>query len=62
MILSLDTSGSMRAQGFNPTNQAQNRWEVVQDIVSDFIAKRVNDNIGIVVFGGPSAEPQPPLN
>jgi len=51
MILSLDTSGSMRAQGFNPTNQNQNRWEVVQDIVSDFIVHRTNDNIGIVVFG-----------
>lgn len=51
MILSLDTSGSMREQGFNPTNQNQNRWQVVQEIVSDFIFKRTNDNIGIVVFG-----------
>lgn len=51
MVLSLDTSGSMKEQGFNPTNPNQNRWEVVQNIVSDFIQKRVNDNIGIVVFG-----------
>jgi Ca-activated chloride channel family protein len=51
MILALDTSGSMQEQGFNPTNQYQNRWEVVQEIVSDFIFKRTNDNIGIVVFG-----------
>jgi len=51
MIVSLDTSGSMREQGFNPANRAQNRWEVVQEIVNDFIVKRVNDNIGIVVFG-----------
>ena len=51
MIVSLDTSGSMREKGFNPSNVSQNRWQVVQEIVNDFITKRINDNIGIVVFG-----------
>ena len=51
MIVSLDTSGSMREKGFNPSNIGQNRWQVVQEIVNDFISHRVNDNIGIVVFG-----------
>ena len=51
MIVSLDTSGSMRERGFNPSNVNQNRWQVVQEIVNDFISTRVNDNIGIVVFG-----------
>jgi Ca-activated chloride channel family protein len=51
MVLSLDTSGSMRQIGFNPSNREQNRWQVVQEIVNDFINKRVNDNIGLVVFG-----------
>ncbi len=51
MIISLDTSGSMRQIGFNPSNIEQNRWQVVQDIVNDFISKRLNDNIGLVVFG-----------
>jgi len=51
MILSLDTSGSMRQRGFNETNPTQNRWQVVQTIVGDFIRKRKNDNIGLVVFG-----------
>ena len=51
MIISLDTSGSMRERGFNPINREQSRWQVVQEIVNDFILKRVNDNIGIVVFG-----------
>jgi len=51
MIVSLDTSGSMRERGFNPSNRDQNRWQVVQEIVTDFVSKRVNDNIGIVVFG-----------
>lgn len=51
MVLALDTSGSMRQIGFNKKNIEQNRWEVVKDIVKDFIAKRVNDNIALVVFG-----------
>jgi Ca-activated chloride channel family protein len=51
MVLSLDTSGSMRQIGFNPNEPEQNRWQVVQTIVNDFIKKRVNDNIGLVVFG-----------
>jgi Ca-activated chloride channel family protein len=51
IIISLDTSASMKQIGFNSQNLEQNRWEVVQDIVKDFILKRVNDNIGIVVFG-----------
>ncbi|MDC0933170.1 VWA domain-containing protein [Arcobacteraceae bacterium] len=51
MIISLDTSGSMREKGFNPSNTSQNRWQVVQEIVNDFVSKRINDNIGIVVFG-----------
>lgn len=51
IVLSLDTSGSMRQIGFNRKNIEQNRWQAVKDIVSDFIPKRVNDNIGLIVFG-----------
>ena len=51
IILSLDTSGSMRAIGFNKDNVEQNRWQAVSIIVKDFIKKRVSDNIGLVVFG-----------
>jgi Ca-activated chloride channel family protein len=51
MVISLDTSGSMRQIGFNRQNVEQNRWQVVQSIVQDFISKRLNDNIGLVVFG-----------
>lgn len=51
IVLSLDTSGSMRAIGFNKDNLEQNRWQAVSFIVKDFIKKRVNDNIALVVFG-----------
>ncbi|RXJ65550.1 VWA domain-containing protein [Halarcobacter ebronensis] len=51
IVLSLDTSGSMNEKGLNTENQNENRFNVVKDIVKDFIPKRVNDNIAIVVFG-----------
>ncbi len=51
IVLSLDTSGSMKELGFNKDNQRENRFKVVKDIVKDFLPKRVNDNVAIVVFG-----------
>jgi len=51
IVLNLDTSGSMKEKGFNQNNMDQNRFDVVKDIVKDFIPKRVNDNIAVVVFG-----------
>jgi len=51
IVLSLDTSGSMRQIGLNEEDVEQNRWDVVRDIVEEFIPKRINDNIAIVVFG-----------
>lgn len=51
IVLNLDTSGSMRQIGFNKDNLEQNRWQVVSSLVEEFIPKRINDNIGIIVFG-----------
>lgn len=51
IVLSLDTSGSMKELGLNSFNQSETRFDVVKDIVKDFLPKRVNDNIAIVVFG-----------
>ncbi|MEA1913747.1 MAG: VWA domain-containing protein [Campylobacterota bacterium] len=51
IVLALDTSGSMRHIGFDRSNVEKNRWQVVKEIVQDFIPKRVNDNIAIMVFG-----------
>lgn len=51
IVLSLDTSGSMKELGFNKNDDSQERFTVVKEIVKDFIPKRVNDNIALVVFG-----------
>lgn len=51
IVLLLDASQSMQARGFDQNNRALNRFSVVQDIVKNFIQKRSNDNLGMIVFG-----------
>jgi Ca-activated chloride channel family protein len=46
IMLVLDTSSSMQAQDFKP----KNRLHAAKEVVKDFISKRVNDRIGLVVF------------
>ena len=52
IALILDTSESMSSQGFDANNPTATKFDAVKNIVKDFIAKRENDNMGIVVFGG----------
>ncbi len=51
IALVLDASNSMQERGFDRTNPYASRFDVVKLIVQDFIKKRENDNIGLVVFG-----------
>jgi Ca-activated chloride channel family protein len=51
MALILDSSGSMKGRGFDMNSPISTRFDVVKQIVVDFIDKRKNDNIGLVVFG-----------
>lgn len=51
IALILDASESMKAQGFDAKNEHLTRFDVVKEIVGDFISQRKNDNIGLVVFG-----------
>lgn len=51
IALILDASQSMRAHGFDRNNPSLTRFDVVKDIVSDFISFRKSDNIGLVAFG-----------
>ena len=46
IMLVLDTSGSMQAQDFEP----KNRLFVAKEVVKEFIAKRPQDRVGLVVF------------
>ncbi len=54
IVLALDTSGSMQAldlDGDRTIAKRRNRLEVAKAVVDEFVGKRVNDQIGLVVFG-----------
>lgn len=52
IVLCLDVSGSMMAEDFNIGNKRYNRLHVVKKVVKEFIEKRENDRVGLVVFAG----------
>lgn len=49
IILAMDISGSMRAMDLKP-----DRLEASKNVAIDFISKRRNDRIGLVIFAGES--------
>lgn len=49
IVLAIDASGSMRASGLSEVRES--RFETVQRVVQAFIQKRLNDNVGVVLFG-----------
>ncbi|WP_294955306.1 VWA domain-containing protein [Sulfurovum sp.] len=50
IVLVIDSSDSMRQMGFDPNDPYKNKFDVVKEVVSDFIKKRKNDRIGMVTF------------
>jgi Ca-activated chloride channel family protein len=50
IVLCLDGSGSMNASGFDEGSR-RSRFEVVQELASDFVLQRVEDNVGVVLYG-----------
>ncbi|MBU1958262.1 VWA domain-containing protein [bacterium] len=51
LVLVMDTSGSMAERGFNQEDKAQSKYDISVHLAKDFIAKRHDDNVGLVVFG-----------
>ena len=49
IVLCLDVSGSMTAQDLLP-----NRLEAAKKVAADFVTRRANDRIGVVIFAGES--------
>lgn len=52
IVLTVDVSGSMLAEDFEIGGNRYNRLYVIKQVVKDFIQKRTNDRIGLVVFAG----------
>ncbi len=50
IVLVIDSSDSMRQQGFDPNDIFKNKFDVVKEVVEDFIKKRKDDRIGLVTF------------
>lgn len=51
MMLVLDTSGSMKALDLKIDGQRKDRLFVIKKVVKDFIEKRFDDRLGMIVFG-----------
>lgn len=51
LVLAIDASGSMGQSGFNEQNRFKTKFEINLELVSDFMNKRFDDNIGAVIFG-----------
>tara|TARA_B100001758_G_C18397754_1_gene607026 strand:+ start:1301 stop:2290 length:990 start_codon:yes stop_codon:yes gene_type:complete len=49
IVLAMDISGSMLAEDLKP-----NRLESSKNVAMDFISKRINDRVGLVIFAGES--------
>jgi Ca-activated chloride channel family protein len=56
IVLTIDASGSMKAEDFQP----RNRLEVAKQAAIDFVAERPSDRLGLVTFAG-QAVTQAPL-
>lgn len=52
IVLAVDVSGSMLAEDFEIGGRRYNRLYVIKQVVKDFIQKRTNDRLGLVVFAG----------
>lgn len=51
LILAIDASGSMAQSGFNVKDRMKTKYDITTELSKDFIAKRFDDNMGVVVFG-----------
>jgi Ca-activated chloride channel family protein len=56
IVLALDASGSMNASGFDVDDELSegkrlSRFELTKIVAKDFIKSRLNDNVGVVLYG-----------
>lgn len=51
LLLAVDLSGSMKTADLSLGGRPANRLDVVKEVAGDFIARRVGDRVGLVLFG-----------
>lgn len=60
IVLAIDTSTSMLAEDFKIGSRRINRFDVVKEVVRDFIQKRRDDRVGMVAFAARAYTVCPP--
>ena len=51
LVLAIDASGSMAQSGYNTADRYKNKYESTIELAKAFTQKRLDDNMGVVVFG-----------
>ncbi|RLA70231.1 MAG: hypothetical protein DRG09_03735 [Epsilonproteobacteria bacterium] len=51
LILAIDASGSMAQRGFDGKDRFKTKYETTLTLSQDFVKKRFDDNMGVVIFG-----------
>jgi len=51
IVLALDVSGSMSAEDYVINGQRISRLDIIKSTVENFIKQRINDRMGLIVFG-----------
>ena len=51
LVFAIDTSGSMGESGFSTAQKNSSKFTLVKEIITSFINKRYDDNVGVTVFG-----------
>lgn len=51
LVFVLDTSGSMGESRYSKEHQNESKFDILKNIISSFIQKRYDDNVGVTLFG-----------
>jgi len=51
LVFALDSSGSMAESGFDSENPEKRKFDALRELLTSFIKKRFNDNVGVSIFG-----------
>lgn len=51
LVFALDTSGSMAESNFHKETPQETKFQILKELLKEFISKRYDDNVGISIFG-----------
>ncbi len=51
LVFALDASGSMAESGFDGENAQKKKFDILKDLLKEFVSKRYDDNVGVSIFG-----------